>query len=250
MKLLTDYSVDASPQLYARAGGALYLILIVLGAVAQALVRDKLIVPGDASATASNIVATEPLWRLGVVFEFISLICVTALAMIYFVLLRPVSRELNLFATFLRLVGIAVQAVAVLNLVGALLPLGDAPYLKAFTPGQLQAMMSLAIRAHAYGFGLALLIFGSCFLVHGLLIMRSGFLPRILGILIEIAGLCYMANSLVLFLAPALEDRIFPAILLPSFIGEASLCLWLLIKGVDVDRWREVNALASRRATR
>lgn len=134
------------------------------------------------------------------------------------------------------------QAVAVLNLVAALFPLGNAAYLKAFTPEQLHAMASLALRSHAYGFGLALLIFGCCFLFHGYLIFRSGFLPKALGILIQVAGLCYMTNSLALFLAPAFADRIFPAILLPSFVGEASLCLWLLVKGVDVEKWKQVNA--------
>src|SRR5438093_3104312 len=125
-----------------------------------------------------------------------------ALAMIYFVLLRPVSRELTLLGTFLRLVAIAVQAVAVLNLATALFPLGRSASLKAFTPDKLNVLASLAIRSHGHGFGLAFLLFGCCFLVHGQLIFRSRFLPKVLGVLIQVAGLCYTTNGFALFLAP------------------------------------------------
>ncbi len=233
-------AVESSPQLYARLGGALYLTLMGLGIFAEAL-RDKLIVSGNPAATAANLVANDWLWRLGIGSEFVALICATALAMIYFVLLRPVSRELNLLATFLRLVAIAVQALAVLNLDLALFPLEHAAPLKALTQEQLYALADLAIKSHSHGWGVALLFFGACFLVHGHLIARSGFLPRLLGVLIQIAGACYLTNSFALFLAPAVADRIFPAILIPSFVAEASLCLWLLVKGVDVEKWRQAN---------
>ncbi len=234
-------NVESSPQLYARSGGALYLILIVLGSFAEAA-RDKLIVSGNAAATAANIAGRESLWRFGIAAEFTALICATALAMIYFVLFRPVSRELNLLATFLRLVAITTQAVAVLNLDAALLPLGNAASLQALTREQLYDLANLAIRAHSHGWALALLFFGACFLVHGHLIFASKFLPKVLGVLIQVAGICYLTNSFALFLAPTVADHIFPAILIPSFVAEASLCLWLLVKGVDAEKWRRVNA--------
>jgi hypothetical protein len=98
----------------------------------------------------------ESLWRFGIAAEFVALICTIALAMIYFFLLRPVSKELNLLATFLRLVAIAVEAVAALNLDAALFPLGNAASLKTFPPEQLYALANLAIRSHSHGFGLAL----------------------------------------------------------------------------------------------
>jgi len=245
---MADRTVEASPQLYARIGGALYLLLIILGGFAEAFVRDRLIVSGDAAATAANIMRMESLWRFGIVAEFLALFGAIALAMIYFVLLKPVSREINLLATFFRLVAMSVQAVAFLNLVTALFPLGDAAYLQAFTPEQLYALMSLAIRAQGHGYGLSLLFFGCCFLFHGYLIFRSGFLPRVLGILIQIGGLCYMTYSFALFLAPAFANGIFPAVLIPCFIAEMSLCLWLLVKGVNVEKWKQANAQAMRRA--
>jgi hypothetical protein len=235
------HDVESSPQTYARVGGALYLMLIGLGGVGL-FARDSLIVASDAAVTAVNITTHESLWRLGIAAELVALICAIVLAMIYFVLLRPVSRELNLVATFLRLVATAIQAVAILNLAAALFPLGNAAYLKAFTPDQLYAMTRLAIRSHAYGYGLSLLFFGSCFLAHGRLIFRSGFLPKSLGILIQVAGVCYLTNSFTLFLAPNIYEQIFPAILLPAFVAEVSLCFWLLMKGVNVERWRQASA--------
>jgi len=154
------------------------------------------------------------------------------------VLLRPVSRELTILATFLRIVSLTVQTVAVFFLLAAVYPFGPAPYLNAFTAEQQQVLARLAIRAHADGYGVALLVLGFCFLVHGYLIFRSGFLPRILGRLMQLAGLSYLVNSFALVLVPAVVSRLFPLILLPAFVGELSLSLWLLVKGVDVVKWR------------
>jgi hypothetical protein len=232
-------AVETSPQFYARTGGVLYLLNILFGIFGEAVVRGSLIVPGDAAATAARIAANESLWRCGLAAEFLALVCAIGIAMIYFFLLRPVSKELNMLATFLRLISIAVQAVAVLNLVTALFPLGNSAVLRAFTPAQRYAMTNFAIRAHGQGFGAALLILGFCFVVHGYLIFRSGFLPRVLGVLIEIAGVCYLTNSFAMLVAPAFQGNIFPFILLPAFVAELSLCLWLIIKGVNVAKWNE-----------
>jgi len=230
-------TVETSPQLFARVGGALYLILIVLGSYLQ-IVMNKVVVSGDAEATAANLTALESMWRWGIASECIALVCVTGLAMIYFVLLRPVSRELNLLATFLRLVGIAIEAIATLSLVTALFPLGNTAYLKAFTPEQLHTMAYLAIRSQGNDYALALLFFGFTFLFHGYLISKSGYLPKVLGMLIQVAGVGYLTNTLALYLAPNFQARVFPAILVPAFVAEASLCLWLLFKGVNVEKWR------------
>jgi hypothetical protein len=236
---MTNHSVETSPQVYARIGGALYLIIIALGIFGEAFVRGKLVVSGDAAATAANITAMESLWRFGIAAEFLALICTIALAMIYFVLLRPVSKELNLLAAFFRLVSIVVEAVAALCLVAALFPLGNAAYLKAFTPDQLYALTSLATKLHSNGFSVSLLFLGCTFLIHGRLIFKSGYLPRVLGILIQVAGLCYLTNSFTLILYPAVANQVFMAILIPVFVAETALSLWLLVKGVNVRKWKE-----------
>lgn len=236
---MTKHPIETSPQVYARLGGALYLIIIALGIFGQAFVRDKMIVAGDAGATASNITAMEPLWRFGIAAEFLAIICTIALAMIYYFLLKPVSKEINLLATLFRLISIAVQAVAVLSLITALFPLGDAAYLKAFTPDQLHSMTSLAVRSHANGYAIALLFTGCTFLFHGYLIFKSDYLPKALGVLIQVAGLGYLTNGFALILYPAVANLVFLVIILPVFVGETSLSLWLLFKGINVGKWNE-----------
>jgi len=237
---MMDRTIESSPQLYARIGGALYLVIIVIGLFGEAFVRDKLIVSGDPAATAKNILASESLWRFHIATELFLLICAIVLLTILFVLLRPVSRELTLLALFFNLVSIGLEAATAMYLVVTLFPLGNAAYLKAFSPEQLYAMATLSLKSHGYGFGVSLLFFGCFCVVIGRVIFRSGFLPRVIGVLIQIAGLCYLTDSFALILAPTLASRLFPAILLPAFVGEVSLCFWLLFKGVNVKRWKEV----------
>jgi hypothetical protein len=236
---MTDLKIGASPQTYARTGGVLYLIIIVVGLFGEAFVRNRLIVSGDARATASNLRSMESLWRFHIAGELFLLICAVALLLILFVLLRPVSRDVALLAVFFNLVAIGVEAATTLSLVQALFPLGNAAYLKAFAPEQLYAMASLSLKLHSYGFGTSLIFFGCFCLVIGYLIFRSGYLPKALGVLMQIAGLSYLTNSFALVLAPAVANRLFPAILLPAFVAETSLCLWLLVKGVNVPKWQE-----------
>ena len=233
---MEEHRVEASPRALARIGGVLYLIIIVLGIFNEAFVRNRIVVAGDAAATAANIRSLESLWRLGIAAEFVLLICAIALTLIFYVLLRPVSRSLALLAVFFNLVSVAIEGAVQLYLLGALFPLGKAEYLKAFAPEQLYAMASLAVKSHSYGFGVAL-FFGCVCLILGYLIFKSGYLPKAVGVLMQIAGLCYLVNSFSLILSPSFANRLYPAILLPAFVGEASLCLWFLVKGVNLERW-------------
>ncbi|HLO30227.1 MAG TPA: DUF4386 domain-containing protein [Anaerolineales bacterium] len=237
-------TIQTSPQIYARIGGVLYLITIVLGAVEELFVRGRIVVPGDTAATAANLRSMESLWRFGIASELFLGICTIALTLILYVLLKPVNRELALLATFFSLIAIAVETAYSLQLVEALYPLGNAVYLKAFTPEQLYAMSSLSIRAHGDGFGIALLFFGCFFPIAGYLIFKSGYFPKAIGILYMIPGLSYLMSSFALILAPTFAGRFYFVIAGPALIGEASLCLWLLLKGVNLEKW-EVLALES-----
>ena len=236
---MTSHPIETSPQLYARIGGVLYLIIIVVGLFGEAFVRDRLIVSGDAAATAANIMSHESLWRFHIAAELFLLICAVALLLILFVLLRPVSRDLALLAVFFNLVSIGIEAATTMRLLEALFPLGNAGYLKAFTPEQLYAMATLSLKSHGYGFGVSLIFFGCFCLIVGYLIFKSGYLPKAIGVLMQIAGLSYLTNSFALVLAPAWANRLFPADVVPAFVGEASLCLWLLVKGVNAEKWQE-----------
>jgi len=230
--------VETSPGALARVAGVLYLISIVVGIFDEAFVKGSIVVAGDATATAANLRSMESLWRLGIAGEMILIICAVALTVIFYILLRPVSRNLALLATCFGLIAAAVEASYSLKLVEAMFPLGSAEYLKAFTPEQLNAMVSLTLKSHVFGFGIVLLFFGPFFLVSGHLIYRSTYFPKIIGILYQMAGVAYLANGFVLILAPHFAGQIFAIIVAPAFIGEASFCLWLLFKGINVEKWK------------
>ena len=233
-----QHPLDAKrARLVARVGGVLYLIIIVLGALGEAVVRGSIVVAGNATATAANLRSMEWLWRLGVAGEIVLLTCATVLALILYVLLRPVSRDLALVAVFFNVVSISIEGVAAVSLTAALLPMTNAAYVNAFTPEQLNVMAMLSVRSHSIGFGIALIFFGVECVMLGYLISRSGYMPRAIGVLMQIAGVCYVINSFALILSPPLSSRLFPAILIPSLIAELSLALWLLVKGVRAEKW-------------
>jgi len=234
---------DGKVQTYARIGGLLYLTIIVIGAFNEAFVRDRLVVSGDPTATAQRIRASEFLWRAHIAGEFALLICAATLTLIFYVILRPVNRDLALLAAFFNIVSVAVEAASGLYLLTTLFPLANADYLNALAPKQLHTLAYLSIKSHENGFGVSLIFFGCVCLLLGYLIFRSGYLPKVVGVLMQIAGLCYLVNSFALILSPPLAHQLFPAILLPAFVGEASLCLWLLIKGVNVAKWNERTQL-------
>lgn len=231
--------IESSPQIYARIGGALYLLIIVLGIIGEVLVRGRIVVTGDVAATANNLRSMESLWRFGVASELLAGVCTIVFTLIIYVLLRPVNRDLALLATFFGLIAIAVQTAYALELVKALFPLGNTAYLRAFTPEQLDAMASLSIRAHAQGFGIALFFFGCFFPIASYLIFQSGYFPKAIGVLYLIPGLSYLTSSLALILSPIFADRYYFVIAGPALIGEGALCLWLIFKGVNVVKWKE-----------
>jgi hypothetical protein len=236
---MADKTVENYPQQYARIGGALYLAIIVLGAFAEGIVANKLVVAGDAATTAANILASPGLWRLSVAGDLIVVLCAVPLLWIEYLLLRPVSKQLVLLAVLFNLVSLAVEAISKLFLLLVMPTLGSADYLKAFDPHQLQILANLALSSHDVAFNIALIFFGFTCIVNGYLIFRSGYLPKFVGILMQIAGLSYLTACFSALFAPAFADLITPAILLPPLIGELSFCLWLLVKGVNMAKWKE-----------
>ena len=236
---MTNQTVNTSPQVYARIGGVLYLIIIIAGTFGEVFVRGKLIVAGDATATAHKIMASEFLFRSGVVGDLIMHVCDIPLTLIFYVLLRPVNRDLSLLGAGFSFLQTAILCANKLNLVTVLLLLSGTNYLKTFDPNQLQALALLSLALHEYGFGIGLIFFGVSCLVVGYLMFRSGYFPRTLGVLQMTAGLCYQISSFAQLLFPSLADRMFPAILFPAFIGELSTCVWLIVKGVNVPKWHK-----------
>jgi hypothetical protein len=232
-------SFEHSPRRYARMGGVLYLAIILLGMFGELYVRGTLVISGEATATAQAISNSPILWRAGIVGDLLMHVCDLPVILVMYLLLRPVSENLALLATWLNLIQTAVLVANKLNLMVPLFMLDQVSYMKAFSPEQLHALSQLAIKAHSYGFAVGLIFFGFACLVRGYLIYRSGYFPKFLGVLILGAGFSYLINSFAVLLAPTFASLIFPAMLVPAFVGELSFCLWLIVKGVDLTQWRQ-----------
>ncbi|MDA6070348.1 DUF4386 domain-containing protein [Flavobacterium sp. AC] len=227
---------ESSPQNYARIAGMLYLIIIIMGFFAETFVRNKLFVSGDAAATANNIIHSQFLWKIGITADLIMQICDLPVMILLYYLLKPVSRKLALINLSFNLIQTAVLAANKLNLLAALFFLGDADYLKSFTPDQLHTLSYLSIKLHDFGFGVGLIFFGFVCLIEGYLIFKSGYFPKIIGVLMTIAGICYLFNSFALILVPQLSGII---LLMPCLIAELTLSLWLIFKGVNLPVWKQ-----------
>ena len=235
-------TTKASPRLKARVAGVFYLLTIVTGVFSEGFVRASLIVTGDAGATATKILASEPLYRLGLAADLIGLACYVVVTLLFYDLFKPVSRSLSLLAAFFSLVGTAVLAIDTLNLLAPLILLGGAPSLTVFSADQLRAMAYLFLKLHALGDGIDSVFFGFYCLVIGYLIFKSTFLPRIVGALLAIAGLCYLFDSFTNFLSVPLPGYLSDYVLVPGLVGEGSLTLWLIIVGLDPAKWERRTA--------
>jgi Domain of unknown function (DUF4386) len=222
----------------ARVAGALYLPVFALGPFSLLYVRAKLIVPDDAAATADRIAADGWLLRVGSVIELYLALTDVALAAAFYVLFRPAGRTLALVASSLRLTWAVVAATALLTNIAALLVLSDAAYLTAFDADQRATLALLSLDLHDYAHAAGFVAFGAHLSVLGLLIWRSNLLPRIVGILLVVAGAGYVANSL-LILGWSMSAQ--PLLLLPAVPAELSLCLWLLVKGVKAVPARDAS---------
>lgn len=238
---MTNQHFEDSIQRYARLGGALYLGIIVLGAFAEGFVSNKLIIAGDAAATAHNILGSAGLWRASVAADFTVVLLAVPLLWIEYLLLKPVSRHWVLLALLFNLISLAVEAVSKLFLLVVMPTLASADYLRAFEPKQLEVLANFALNSHDIAFNIALIFFAFTCLVNGFLIFRSGYLPKFVGILMQVAGASYLVACLAALFAPAFADSITPWILLPPLVGESSFCLWLLVKGVNVPRWKAAS---------
>lgn len=236
---MTARSSEFSPKLYARIGGVLYLYIILAGIFVELFVRGKLVVSGDAAATAVNIMAHETRWRIAFSSEVLWLACAVALTMIFYVLMRVVNRNIALMGAFFALMSIAIEGMSTLFHFAPLLILGGSSYLKVFNVQQLQGLAQLSLGLFERGFGISLVFFGFEELFRGYLMFRSGFFPKFLGILVIISGLSYLTNSFALFLSPTLAGKFFNIFVPMAGLPEMILTLWLIIVGLNEPKWKE-----------
>jgi len=230
--------IDNAPvRTRARMAGVVYLLFFltaVLGAVLTPSTNGLAGLSGDAAATANNILSHQASFRVGWALGLVSTAFYIALIALFYQLFRPVSRSLALLAAFFGLVGCAITGFASLFQLAPLTVLGGSPYLGVFSARQLQALALLLLNLNAQTGNIALPFFGVFQLFLGYLIYRSTFLPRILGVLIALAGFGWL-----IFLAPPIANALLTYLEVLGFVAEAALMLWLILFGVNVDRWAE-----------
>jgi hypothetical protein len=231
------------PQRAARIAGFLYLVVIVGGAFAEAWVRGRLVVAGDALATAQNIRTHQLLYRWGFIVELVYCVCNVPLILILFRLLRIVNRNVAAMMLALSMLANALESVSLLADYAPLVLFGPGNSFSAFNTEQLSALAYLSVQLFELSFATSLIFFGVSCLMMAYLISHSNFLPRILGVLLAIEGIGYLVNSGSLFVDPELQTQIFPYFAATA-LAEVALCLWLMIAGVNVERWHATARLA------
>ncbi len=224
----------ASIQTYARAAGLLFLITVVAGGFGEFYAPSQIVVSSDATATANNVAASNAQYRLGFAAYLVEALCDVALTLLFYVLLRPVSPSLALLFVLFRVMATATFAFGELFYLAPTLILGGAEYLKPFSADQLHALALLSFGVYGLASGGFAVFYGVASILLGSLMVRSGYLPKLLGVLWVLGGLGFVTRSFTLVLAPAYSSAY---LFLPTVLAGLAVTAWLLVKGVDVRRW-------------
>jgi len=230
---MTKRAKEWSPKAKARLAGVFQALEGTTSTLGQVFLLGRLIVVGNAAATAANILKHETLFRLGFASSLFGVVFHLAWAFLFFQLFKPVNRSVSFGAVIVILVGCALQAVAALLYLAPLLVLTAGSSLSALNQEQLQALAYMFLKLNSLAFNTYLVFFGLWCVLIGYLIFRSTFLPRILGLLLAIDGIGWMT-----FMSPPLGHYLFPIIAVASGLAEIPLQLWLLIFGVNNERWK------------
>ena len=223
----------------ARTAGFLYLLLAPLGFFGGEYI-PSITVPGNAVATVNNIMAHTSLFRLSILSALITPIITASVAFFLYKLFKSVNKNQATLMVIFTLAATPIAMLNELNHFAVLLLLNGTDYLKVFSVDQLYSQVMFFLDLGHYGAFIAAIFWGLWLLPMGYLVFKSGFLPRIIGILLIIAGFGYVIDSFALFLLPDLNIDISQF----TFIGELLMLLWLLIKGVNIEQW-EKRALES-----
>ena len=231
-------SEQFSPLLLARVTGIMALAGIMTGAFDIGYVSNALVVHGNVSATVQNILAHETLFRMGFSAHLFEMLLNIAGEITFFFLIRRVNRVVAAVALCCGLVGTAIESLDLLNGYEALKLAVEGNALGSLNPSQIQALSYFFVQLRDAGLLISFVFYGLDELLSGLLIFRSGFLPRILGVLLGIAGFCYFTHGFLSFLAPSLDAQLYPYILYACLPGEAAIAFWMATMGLNVAKWR------------
>ena len=215
----------------ARIAGFLYLLLALTGAFSILYVPSTLIVFGDAAATAEKITSSQLLFRAGILSGVVSNVIFVFLVLVLYHLLREISRKQAMFMVTLVVISVATGFVNTINQLGALIALSGADFLSAFEEPELDALAYLFIRLHSHGIQIIQIFWGLWLFPFGLLVYRSRFIPKILGVLLIIAGVGYLLGTITFLILPQYQSALSTPITVLE-MGELPIILWLLIVGV------------------
>ena len=236
---------ESSPLFKARMAGFFWLVTIITGMFGF-LAGGRFIVAGDAAATATNIIEHELLYRLAFIANLVATACYLAVTLLVYQLLKPVNRTVAAFVVLFSLMGCAAGLVGSLLFLAPLDFLSGASYLSTFTVAQLQALALTVFTLSLHLNDIGMVFFGLHVFSIGYLIRKATFLPKILGTLLFVTGVCYLSSSFANFLALPFRASLMPFVALGGLVGEGSLTAWLLVKGVNVERWKEFAAAAAK----
>lgn len=220
----------------ARIAGFCYLVVITTGLFSEVFVRQALKVSNNALATAHNIQTNEMLFRWGFVADLINFVVGIPTILIVYHFFKKSNRIILQIALALVIIQTAIIAVNLLNQITPLLLLSNDTYLNTFQLNQLATLSLLSLNIQAQGYGIGLVFFGFYCILIGYVIFKTNAMPKIIGVLYAIAGLCYLINSFTMFLSKGFINPFFIYLAIPIFIGELTVCLWLLIKGIDTTK--------------
>lgn len=215
----------------ARIAGFWYLLMALTGPIGLLYVPTKLIVQGDAAVTANNILASESLFRIGIVSNILCQIAFIFLVLALYRLLKRVDQQLALLMVALVLVAVPIAFLNMLNPLAVLLLLSSSSFLTVFAADQLHALAMVFINLEDYGTMIVQIFWGLWLLPFGLLVFKSGFFPKILGVFLILACFGYLAHSFTFLLFPGYADMVSSFAAVPEAVGELSMVLWLLIIG-------------------
>jgi hypothetical protein len=228
----------------ARVAGILYLIVAVCGGFSQLVVRSGSLIAGNAAATAENIRASATLFRLGFVTDLANIVCFLVLALVLYLLLSPVNQKLASAFVILNAISVAIVGVDLINHAGALIVATDPMYAAALGAGSADALAQLFLDLHRHGYLIAQIFFGLWLLPLGYLVYRSGYFPRVLGILLMVGCFGYLADVVAIYTSPGFESALSPYLALPAGLAEIAFLLWLLVMGAKLPR-QDAQALAT-----
>lgn len=231
---------DMSPRTKARLAGLFLLITTTLGILADGLIGRRLIVWNDPATTAANILSHAPLYQLAFALYLVEMSCQITMTALFYDLLKPVSKSLSFLALLLGFAGCIVKLMSRLFFYAPLLILDSSGYLGVFDPKQQQALAHLLLEVNDHGAAMAMVFFGIYAIFKGFLVYRSTFLPRALGVLSVLGGIGWLA-----FLVQPLGYRLFPFIAMVSLLAVIANIVWLLVFGVNEERWREQAAASA-----